>query len=216
MPPTSPNDRTSAALPDPAQQQCVTPPSVRRREVRLARCAMIQRGQREGGSGEQAREEVERANYTPDEVVQRRRERVARTREAERAGRTYDGPQASDAGILRSDGTIDWQALDRALQPSAAEGTVLSVDTLPRIPPSPLHFPSIEPTLQAPSLPALRSPITVSPALSSNALPLLLGSIYLVARALGIGERSTRRTERDSGADRKVTVLEGDRRPSMD
>ena len=212
MAPTSSSDRTSAALLDPAQQQCVTPPSVRRREARLARCARIVREQGGGGGEVRAEEEVG-VNYPQDEVIQRRQERLARER-AERAGRrqalVYEGPQ--DEGLLRSDGTIDWTVLDRALQAPTTEATVLPLETLAQIPLSTLGFPSLEPILPAPSLPALPSSTPASSILSNNALPILLSSLYLIMRALGVGESSTRRNERETDTDRKVTVPEGGRR----
>ena len=166
-----------------------------------------------GGGGEVRAEEEVGVNYPQDEVIQRRQERLARER-AERAGRrqalVYEGPQ--DEGLLRSDGTIDWTALDRALQAPTTEATVLPHEILAQIPPSTLDFPSLEPILPAPSLPALPSSTPASSILSNNALPILLSSLYLIMRALGVGESSTRRNERETDTDRKLTVPEGGRR----
>ncbi|KPV76669.1 uncharacterized protein RHOBADRAFT_52644 [Rhodotorula graminis WP1] len=197
----------------PAQQQCLTPPSVRRREARIARC-MVAAGARaearraaEGGgrAGERAGSEDEaRLGYAADEVEARRvgrREAAWQGYEAEAAA--YGGPQVGEgpSALVRPDGTLDWAQLDAvatadsanyaadvvgdgmlALGQAADEHVQTTLGSLDGL----ATFPPRQPCATLPSLPATLATTTQPPL---DVLPLVLGALYVAARALGLGSR---------------------------
>ncbi|GAA5902648.1 hypothetical protein JCM8208_007028 [Rhodotorula glutinis] len=199
----------------PTQQQCLTPPSVRRREARIARC-MLAAGARadarraaEGaggrGAGEGAGFEDEpRLGYGAAEVEARRvgmRRAAWQGYAAEAAA--YGGPQIGEgpSALMRPDGTLDWAQLDAVARADPAnyaaeavgdgrlalgqaadphvQATLGSLDAPATVPPR-------QPTVTLPPLPAN---LTTSTHPSLDVLPLVLGALYVAARALGVGRR---------------------------
>ncbi|GAA5834652.1 hypothetical protein JCM9279_007072 [Rhodotorula babjevae] len=213
----------------PTQQQCLTPPSVRRREARIARC-MVAAGARADGrpaaegagrAGEGAGSEGEpRVGYAVAEVEARRvgrRQAAWEGYEADAAA--YAGPQVGEgpSALVRPDGTVDWAWLDavargdstnyaaelvedgmlalgQAVNPHVQD-VLASLDAPATLPPRP-------PMMALPSLPAPL--LTTSTYPSVDALPLVLGALYLAARALGVGSQRTTAHANSSGAGDKA------------
>lgn len=200
----------------PSQQQCLTPPSVRRREARIARC-MVAAGARadarrdaEGagggaGAGQGAGSQHEpRVGYAAAEVDARRvgrRQAAWQGYEADAAA--YAGPQVGEgpSALVRPDGTLDWAQLDAVARADSVNYAAELVDdgmlalgqaANPHVQDAlasldvPAVLPPREPALTIPSLP---SALTTSTYLSIDALPLVLGALYVAARALGVGNR---------------------------
>lgn len=214
---------SSSSPPTLPAEQCITPPSVRRREARIARCAIAARNARRGGDGEaeaQAGGDGDsrvRTGYAAEEVEARR----AGRREAERQGwrgweveaDAYGGQRwgEDEGGVVRADGTVDWARLDAA----AAAAAATAVDEV--APPHDAIVPITTTTAAAAADPLfLRESFDTQPAtlppttiptttlgfdsLPSNALPLLLSALYVAARALGVGSPTHRRTRTRSAS----------------
>ncbi|GAA6042697.1 hypothetical protein JCM8097_003752 [Rhodosporidiobolus ruineniae] len=219
---------SAPSLPSADQQACIVPPSVRRREARIARCAYVaannnggqdRQAAADGGDGgehveeQQQAEERERTAYEPEEVAARRRY-VRETRWAgwEAALEAYTGPQLGEGSVVRPDGTVDWAVLPslpatggwageapEPVFPVAAGETddfdalLRSVDALPSAPPPPSTFPRLA---LPPALDNLQSQ------LPANTLPVLLGALYVAARAMGVGSRRQRNNEGGAAAEK--------------
>ncbi|GAA5866137.1 hypothetical protein JCM1840_005086 [Sporobolomyces johnsonii] len=203
---------TGPAFPPPAAQQCITPPSVRRREARLLACGV----QANGGSGDEGVWEGPAPTaYAAEEVDARRAgRRAAQWQGWEREGEQYAGQQVGGGGVVRADGTVDWAALESTLEQAEQLGDVAA----PVGPVADAHYLDLVHTLEsAPSLPAARPSLPSLPAaldpssLPAHTLPLVLGALYVLARALGLGSRTQRA---ENGLEGKVRALgrEGGRR----
>ncbi|GAA5887210.1 hypothetical protein JCM6882_002450 [Rhodosporidiobolus microsporus] len=229
MPAPSPSGSSSSAAgssgvsraPPPSNpslpaEQCLTPPSVTRRENRLRYCQYVRAGAgRQGaGSGDGAEgtgEEEHRTGYAAEEVEARR---VGR-RAAEWAGweaeaEAYAGPlvgmteDGEGGSIVRQDGTVDWDSLpslgndvvdpfnapDLAL-PAALANDAAAVDYTDFL--RSIDDPAA--ALPPPRAGRFALPATTAAAggdssaytLPPNALPLVLGALYVAARAMGVG-----------------------------
>ncbi|GAA5843181.1 hypothetical protein JCM11251_001676 [Rhodosporidiobolus azoricus] len=211
-------------------QQCLTPPSVTRRQNRLNYCRYVRAGagngadrqaagaNGNGGEGEE-QEEVYRTGYAADEVEARRAERRA----AEWAGweaeaEAYAGPligEGQGPNIVRQDGTVDWDALPHLpadeVDPLAPEYTLPTYDNdllrtiddpAAAVPPPPRTLTGRFTTLPPTAAAGGTgdSPYT----LPSNALPLALGALYVAARAMGVGSRRRQGAEEQNGMREKV------------
>lgn len=228
-PPTSsapgPSNPSLPATPE----QCLTPPSVRRREDRIARCvyyAAGQAGERQAvgedgdGSVTEGEPRQDRRNYGAEEVEARRVGRRATAWAGWDAQLESYQPVALEGGLVRPDGTVDWDALP-SLPPSAAENAADSFQharfTAP--PPTaddeddflrdldgPVTLPSPPSTFALPStFPSLTLPGGVdTAALPANTLPIVLGALYVAARAMGVGSRRVRGGEAANGVEAKV------------
>ncbi|PRQ69887.1 hypothetical protein AAT19DRAFT_11540 [Rhodotorula toruloides] len=211
---TSPAPSSSSSAPTLPREQCLTPPSVRRREARLARCAIVASNSRGSGAeaesaGDAGTRERPRTEYGAEEVEARR---VGR-RQAEREGwrgweveaEGYDG-QRWDEGVVRADGTVDWARLEGGTIGGEALEAGHDVPALPT---------AADPLFLRDSLGA--QPATLPPApttiarlgldsLPPNTLPLLLSALYIAFRALYPSSRTHRRSRSagQSGAEGKV------------
>ncbi|BGP23095.1 hypothetical protein JCM10295v2_001988 [Rhodotorula toruloides] len=209
---TSPAPSSPSSPPSLPAEQCLTPPSVRRREARLARCAIAASHGRGGGAeaeaaGDSGSLERPRTGYAADQVEARR---VGR-RQAEREGwrgweveaERYEGQRWGE-GFVRADGTVDWARLDAA--------TVEEVGPAPNallVAPETLFLRDsldAEPAM-LPSAPSMTARLGLG-SLPSNTLPLVLSVLYIVFRAFGLGLPSHRRTRSagQNGAGEKVRM----------
>ncbi|GAA5872643.1 hypothetical protein JCM8547_003717 [Rhodosporidiobolus lusitaniae] len=205
-------------------EQCLTPPSVRRREARLVRCAYVppsEAGRRDtvgpGGDGDGAVTDEEapaRRAYGAEEVDARRAgARAAQWGGWEAEAELYEGQQGAvqeGGGVVRPDGTVDWAALDAL--PSTAEGQAFesfdaadfaATESYTReLEDGPATLPSPPSTIAAGrlTLPSLPSGLDTTQ-LPSNTLPLVLGALYVAARAFGVGSR---RPAAENGVEGKV------------
>lgn len=185
-------------------QQCLTPPSVRRREARIARCMMIRDARRaaaaaEGEQGEPSRREpTVRHAYTPEEVRIRRRDhhreqqRILAAAAAATGGDHLDrfygrqdpATEHDPALLIRPDGTVDWDAAPRTLPTEFDAATLATLQDTPALPRQGL---------------AEAGPLTLAPAgiESSAGWPspaLLLSAVLLVVLQIAQGRRSRRRS----------------------
>ncbi|GAA5998628.1 uncharacterized protein JCM10292_007112 [Rhodotorula paludigena] len=215
----------------PTQQQCLTPPTVRRREQRIARCVAAgyggeRRRERAGGEDnrhERAGDEGEGshalnvrtpAGYAAEEVEARRvGRRAAAWQGWEAEAARYAGPRVGDDSVLRPDGTVDW---DRFAQPGRVDGGdgLLALgqgidptyeDLLSTLE-APAMLPPARPIVRLPTLP----PQLPTASLPPNTLPLVLGALYIAARAFGLGSRRSARAA-GAAADAKVRQWERER-----
>ncbi|GAA6023028.1 hypothetical protein JCM10207_002047 [Rhodosporidiobolus poonsookiae] len=186
---------TAPALPDPAAQACLTPPSVRRREARIARCAYVAPsragGGRDavgtGGDGDGAVRDTGRREYGAEEVEARRVGRRAAERQGwqgwEREAERYAGPVVDPGGLVRADGTVDWDALP----PAGAGGADLPEVALPRFqattPPPLLLNDAPAARVDPPARLTLPSLPTAPAQLPANTLPLVLSALFIAYRA---------------------------------
>ncbi|BGP38272.1 hypothetical protein JCM10450v2_002215 [Rhodotorula kratochvilovae] len=230
--PARPPPSASDSPLSPTQQQCLTPPSVRRREARIARCTVranaradaARRAAETGGSGDGDVREDEvtapREGYAADEVNARRAGRRAAAWQGwEAEAARYAGPQLGEGALVRGDGTVDWALFDaggmeeldagdvggwegplplgNAPEP-AYQAVLRSLDATGALPPP-------QPAFQLPALPSSLGPTE----LPHNTLPLVLGALYVAARAFGLGSR--RPAGAASGAGVKVRRWEDER-----
>lgn len=220
MPGQSPAPATAApkstslqlASGEPNPQQCLTPPSVRRREARIARCMVIQDARRaaaaataeaEQGEPEPGRRDpATRHAHTPEEVRIRRRDHhreqqrilaaAAAATEGDHLDRNYGrlrtpgSAAAHDPALLiRPDGTVNWDAAPSAVPVEFDAATLATLQDLPALP------------LQGPAEAA--GPLTLSPPAffehpAGWPSPALLLSAFLVVLHLVQGRRSRRRS----------------------
>ncbi|BGP30390.1 hypothetical protein JCM10296v2_002144 [Rhodotorula toruloides] len=209
---------SSSSAPTLPPEQCLTPPSVRRREARLARCAIAATNSRGGGAeaeaaGDDGTRERPRTEYAAEEVEARR---VGR-RQAEREGwrgwqveaEGYEG-QRWDGGVVRADGTVDWARLEDVTVGGEAVGLEQDVLALPN---------AGDPLFLRDSLNYDAEPATLPPtpsatarlgldSLPPNTLPLLLSALYIAFRALYPSSRTHRRTRSagQTGVEGKVRM----------
>ncbi|KAL7339970.1 ATP-dependent DNA helicase, partial [Rhodotorula toruloides] len=207
---------SSATLPP---EQCLTPPSVRRREARLARCAIAASNSGRGGAETETagddgtRERRPRTEYAAEEVQARR---VGR-RQAEREGwrgweveaEGYDG-QRWDEGVVRADGTVDWARLEGATVGGEAAGLEHDVLALPTADDPLFLRDSLDYDAQPATLPSPPSTTTRLglDSLPPNTVPLLLSALYIAFRALYPASRTYRRTRSagQTGVEGKVRM----------
>ncbi|GAA5982375.1 hypothetical protein JCM11641_006962 [Rhodosporidiobolus odoratus] len=184
---------TAPILPSSDQQACLTPPSVRRRELRVQRCAAYAaaRGAVDGEHDGVVREVT---GYAAEEVDARR----AAQRAAAWQGWEVEaeGYEPLGQGMLRADGTVNWEALPSTdavdavpdfITPAPALGSSLLLADAPA-------RPIQHATLPGPAFLAIPS-FPSTPELPSHTLPFLLGAVYVLARALGVGDRRRAQAE---------------------
>ncbi|TNY20130.1 ATP-dependent DNA helicase [Rhodotorula diobovata] len=225
---TTPSRSPQASLADsplsPTQQQCLTPPSVRRREARIARCAVVAGARADarraaaaaagGGEGGAPIEDEPRVGYAAEEVEARRTgRRAAAWRGWEADAAAYEGPRVGEGDVVRPDGTVDWERFDRAADGEAGYADAVELDgplalgraadqraqDVRRSLDAPAALPPRAPLVTLPSLPSALA----APQLAVDMLPLVLGAVYVAARAFGVGSRRPV-TEASSGAGAKT------------
>lgn len=231
-PPTTPASSgptsSSTSLNNPTPELCITPPSQRRREARLARCAYIV-GARRAANGDPTAAAVEAeaepsTGYAAEEVEARR---MARTPdwggwEAEAEGYTgerFVGHLAAARGLPVGDGggadetwedaaPEQWElALGLGAEAQAWARRAGGVEA-PVAVPTQGGLGMAEQWVERMGVPTLgmTGVAGVGSGLPSQTLPLLLGSLYLFARAMGVGDSGGRR-ERGGEAQGKVREM---------
>ncbi|GAA6052525.1 hypothetical protein JCM3770_003809 [Rhodotorula araucariae] len=212
--PVRPAPSASDSALSPTQQQCLTPPSVRRREARMARCtvranaradaarrAAHARGDGDGAARDRDIDEIipPRQGYAAEEVDARRAgRRVAAWQGWEVEAARYAGPQLGDAALVRGDGTVNWATFDAGEVPEVDnneavwDGPLALGDTIEpayqdilQSVDAPAALPPPPPAFQLPTLPTSLVPSQ----LPHNMLPLILGALYVGVRAFGLGSR---------------------------
>ncbi|GAA5993683.1 hypothetical protein JCM10908_002293 [Rhodotorula pacifica] len=205
-PPTAPSSSFLLSRPADNQvdtEQCLTPPSVRRREARLARCQVQYDCARAAAAAAAARAQQEQQEEGGTPAVQPRRgygeeEVAARRQVAQRQDAAQDHqanvlhPPRHGESLVRTDGTVNWDALPSdgvvVNHPGLGAGALNFLRTTPalgsRLTPSRRAFLD---SLEAPPLrPPPASPHVLlggtggSDSVSGTTLSLLLAAVLVV------------------------------------
>lgn len=207
-PPTTP--ASAPSLPSPETQVCITPPTQRRREARIIYCAYVNaQAARDREAGAEAVPEIPRTEYNAEEVAARR----TQGRLEEWMGwADYEGPVVDEDGVLGMDGTVrDWDAGvpsedDRDMEPAFGlapdAGYQDFLDGMGQV-----GYGGAERTTTQ-RLGGGRLATAAAGALDGPGLPLVLGALYVLARAAGIGGSAQRRQRNGGEVQGKVHALQ--------